>query len=117
WAGCRQEMYDDARLRPLGASAFFRDGRASRPEVPGTVARGQLEEDDHLYRGKVGGEPAATLPMPVSRALLERGHERFDIYCAPCHGRTGDGLGIVVRRGFRRPPSLHDERLRQAPVG
>jgi mono/diheme cytochrome c family protein len=114
---CRQDMHDNARLRPLGASSFFEDGRASRPEVPGTVARGHLEEDDHLYRGKVGDVVATTLPMPVTKELLERGRQRYDIYCAPCHDRTGDGQGMVVRRGFRRPPSFHQSRLLEAPVG
>jgi hypothetical protein len=116
-AGCRQDMHDQPRYEPLEASAFFEDGRASRPSIPGTVARGQLRTDTHLYAGKVNGELADTLPFPVTRALLERGRERYDIYCVPCHDRTGNGQGIVVHRGFRRPPSFHIDRLREAPIG
>jgi mono/diheme cytochrome c family protein len=116
-AGCRQEMADQPRYDPLEPSAFFPDGRAARPVVAGTVARGQLREDDHLWRGRVAGELAATLPFPVTRELLERGRERFNIFCAPCHDQAGGGNGMIVRRGYRRPPSLHDPRLREAPAG
>ncbi len=83
----------------------------------GTVARGELELDDHFYRGKVDGKPAETFPMTITAAILARGHERFDIYCSPCHGRVGDGDGMVVARGMRRPPSFHIERLRKSPPG
>jgi hypothetical protein len=110
-------MHDNPRHEPLEASSFFADRRSAREPVPGTVARGELREDEHLYTGKVGGKLAATFPFAVTRERLERGRERFDIYCTPCHDRLGTGLGMVVRRGFRRPPSLHDERLRQAPPG
>lgn len=116
-AGCRQEMADQPRYDPLEPSAFFPDGRAARPVVAGTVARGQLREDDHLWRGRVAGELAATLPFPVTRELLERGRDRFNIFCAPCHDQAGTGKGMIVRRGFRPPPSLHDPRLREAPAG
>ena len=115
--GCRQDMHDQPRYEPLEASDFFEDGRASRPLVPGTVARGQLHTDAHLYTGKIAGELATTLPFPVTRAVLERGRERYAIYCTPCHDRVGSGQGMIVRRGFRRPPSLHIDRLRQVPVG
>src|SRR5262245_29791822 len=115
--GCRQDMHDQARYEPFEASDFFEDGRASRPLVEGTVAQGQLRLDAHLYTGKINGVLATTLPMPLSRQLLERGQERYNIYCAPCHDRAGSGLGIVVRRGFRRPSSFHVDRLREAPVG
>lgn len=116
-AGCRQDMHDQPRYEPLEASTFFEDGRASRPLVTGTVARGQARTDTHLYTGKVNGKLAETLPFAVSQALLERGRERYEIYCVPCHDRTGNGQGIVVQRGFRRPPSLHIDRLRAAPIG
>jgi hypothetical protein len=114
---CRQDMHDQPKYQPLEASDFFADGRASRPLPPGTVARGHLNDDEHLYSGKSGKSFAETLPFPVSPALLVRGQERFNIFCSPCHGRLGDGEGMVVRRGFRHPPSFHIERLRQAPVG
>src|SRR5262245_54655727 len=114
---CRQDMHDQPKYQPLEASDFFADGRASRPLPPGTVARGHLNDDEHLYSGKSGKSFADTLPFPMSPAVLIRGQERFNIFCSPCHGRLGDGEGMVVRRGFRHPPSFHIERLRQAPVG
>ena len=116
-AGCRQDMHDQPKYEALEASTFFPDGRASRPLVPGTVARGQLREDTHLYEGKVAGKPAETFPFPIDLKTLERGQQRYNIYCSPCHDRVGNGDGMVVRRGFRRPPSYHIERLRQSPPG
>jgi mono/diheme cytochrome c family protein len=115
--GCRQDMQDQPRYEPLEASDFFEDGRASRPLVEGTVAQGQLRLDEHLYTGKIDGVLAATLPMSLTYQLLERGQERYNIYCSPCHDRAGSGQGIVVRRGFRRPSSFHIDRLREAPIG
>ncbi|MGH9657344.1 MAG: c-type cytochrome, partial [Bryobacteraceae bacterium] len=114
---CRQDMHDQPKYEPLEASRFFADGRASRPLIAGTVPRGFLREDAHLYTGKIGGEPADRFPFPIDRAVLDRGRERFNIYCTPCHDRLGNGLGMVVRRGFRRPPSYHTDRLRAAPAG
>ena len=115
--GCRQEMYDQARYKPLGESNFYTDRRASRPLPEGTVARGWLREDQKLYEGKEGHQLVAALPMPLTRELLARGRERFNIYCTPCHDRTGGGRGMVVRRGYQPPPSFHIDRLREAPVG
>jgi Cytochrome C oxidase, cbb3-type, subunit III len=115
--GCRQDMHDQPRYKPLAESAFFADGRASRPLVPGTVARGHLDDDALLTTGVFKGKLAEVFPFPVTRAVLERGRERFDIYCSPCHDRVGDGNGMIVQRGFKRPPSLHEERLRVIPVG
>lgn len=114
---CRQQMADQPRYKPLAQSTFFGDERASRPLVEGTVARGHLREDEHLFTGKVGGKPAEAFPFPVTRDVLERGQERYNIFCAPCHDRVGTGQGMVVRRGFRAPPSFHAERLRAAPAG
>ena len=102
---------------PLRQSTFFADERSARPLVAGTVARGQLREDTLLYTGKVDGADATVFPFPIDERALRRGQERFDIFCAPCHARTGEGDGMVVRRGYRRPPSYHDDRLRSAPVG
>jgi hypothetical protein len=115
--GCRQEMYDQPRYKPLGESNFYSDRRASRPVPEGTVARGWLREDQRLYEGKEGRQLVAVLPVPLTRELLARGRERFNIYCSPCHDRTGEGRGMVVRRGYQLPPSLHIDRLREAPVG
>lgn len=116
-AGCSQQMSEQPRYEPLQASPFFEDGRASRPLVPGTVARGHLRADEHFSTGRSAGALADTLPFPVTREVLARGQERFDIFCAPCHGRLGNGQGMVVRRGYSPPPSFHIDRLREAPVG
>jgi hypothetical protein len=115
---CRQDMHDQPRYKPLARSDFFADQRSARPKVEGTVARGQLKEDTLLYTGKVGADFSTLLPFVLDRALLDRGQERFGIYCSPCHGLTGRGDGIVVQRGFRnRPASFHDDRLRTKPAG
>ena len=111
-AGCRQDMHDAPRYDPLEASAVFPKGSSAQPLVVGTVARGQLNDDEHLYTGKVGGAPVTTFPFAITRADLDRGEERFNIYCSPCHGRTGDGNGMVVQRGYRRATSYHQDRLR-----
>jgi mono/diheme cytochrome c family protein len=116
-AGCRQDMHDAPSYDPLQQTTFFENGAASRTLVANTVARGQLRADEHLYTGKVNGQVAAEFPMPVTMEVLNRGQERFNVYCAPCHGRTGQGDGMIVQRGFRAPPSYHEERLRNAPVG
>jgi mono/diheme cytochrome c family protein len=116
-AGCRQDMHDQPKYIPLRESTFFNDGRSARALVAGTVARGQLHEDALLYTGKVNGADATVFPFPVDERVMVRGQERFNIYCSPCHGRTGGGDGMVVRRGYRRPPTYHDDRLRSAPIG
>jgi Cytochrome C oxidase, cbb3-type, subunit III len=117
-SSCAQPMTNQPKYGPLQPSSFFPDGRSARPVPSGTVARGRLGDDERFYTGKTNGELVTTLPVPLTRKLLERGRERFNIYCAPCHGETGDGQGIVVLRGFRRgPPSYHIDRLREAPVG
>ena len=116
-AGCRQDMHDAPRYEPLEATTFFANGGASRVLVANTVPRGLLREDTHLNEGKVNGQLATTFPMPVTAAVMARGQERFNVFCSPCHGRTGSGNGMVVQRGFRAPPSYHEDRLRNAPVG
>jgi len=116
-AGCRQDMHDQPRYEPLEASDLFGDRRASRPLVDGTVARGELREDALLYTGKVDGKDAEEFPFPLTEAVLARGRERYDIFCAPCHGRTGEGDGMIVQRGYRRPTSYHALTLQNAPVG
>lgn len=116
--GCRMDMQDQPRLEPNAPSAFFSDGRADRPLVEGAVPRGRFAEDLSFETGlDAAGEPLVDLPQKVDLALLARGQERFDIYCSPCHGRIGDGNGMIVQRGYRRPASFHEERLRAAPVG
>jgi hypothetical protein len=115
--GCQQQMADQPRYEPLQKSEFFDDQRASRPLVEGTVARGQLHDDERLYTGKSNGKPVETFPLQINRQFLLRGQERYDIFCSPCHDRIGSGQGMIVRRGFRPPPSYHIDRLRTAPVG
>src|SRR5438067_2592251 len=116
-AGCRQDMHDQPRFKPLAMSDFYADLRSSRAPVEGTVARGQLHEDTYFYTGKVGANPGDYMPFPVTEEVLQRGRERFDIYCTPCHSRLGDGNGMIVQRGFQHPPSYHTDRLRKAPLG
>lgn len=116
-AGCRQEMYNQPKMKPQEESAFFPDKLSTRPQVAGTVARGQLHEDDHFYRGKIDGEYAKTFPFEIEMSDMERGRERFDIFCSPCHGRTAMGNGMIVQHGYRKPPSLHAKRARNLEVG
>lgn len=117
-AGCRHALFIQPNERPLEKNTFFRDNEmASRQPPAHTVARGHLDDDDAFYQGTIGTNLVTTFPFPVTREVLVRGQQRFDIYCAPCHGRSGDGRGMVVLRGFPAPPSYHIDRLRQAPVG
>jgi len=116
-SGCRQDMHDQPKYQPLERSTFFEDGRASRPLLAGTIAQGQLRDDAQLYTGKSGKDFVTTFPFPITEQVLRRGQQRFNIYCSPCHDRLGTGLGMVVRRGLRQPPSYHIDRLRDAPVG
>lgn len=116
-AGCRQDMQDQPKYDADQGSAFFADGRANRPLVPGTVAHGSFHENAAYFEGKESGKPVAALPVELSAPLLTRGQERYDIYCSPCHDRTGSGNGMIVQRGLRRPPSFHIQRLREAPPG
>lgn len=116
-SACRQDMHDAAKYEPLEKSAFFKDGRASRQLIEGTIARGKLKEDKLLFTGRDGDAISDTFPFPVTAGVLERGRERFNIYCTPCHSRTGDGNGMIVQRGYKRPPSFHDDRLRASGPG
>lgn len=114
---CRQDMHDQPKYVPLRGSTFFADGASARPLPAGTVARGQLHEDAVLYTGKVGEEPTAEMPFPVTEQVMARGQVAFNAYCSHCHGQTGDGDGMVVQRGYTRPPALWSERVRTQPVG
>lgn len=115
--GCRQDMHDQPKFKTYRENPFFADDRSARPLVAGTVARGNLQADDHLYRGRENGEVAKTFPFPITEQVLRRGQERFNVYCSPCHSHLGDGQGMIVQRGLKQPPSFHIERLRDAPVG
>ena len=116
-SACRQDMHDQPKYTPLRSTPFFGDVRSARPLIAGTVAQGQLHEDPFLETGKIGNADAAVFPFPVDAAVMARGRERFEIFCTPCHGRTGTGDGMIVQRGYRRPPTYHDDRLRNAPIG
>jgi hypothetical protein len=115
--GCRQDMHNQPRYKPLAPTDFFGDGRSARPPIEGTVARGQLRIDRVLHTGKENGVDATEFPFPITKDDLLRGQQRFNIYCSPCHSRLGDGNGMVVRRGFRQAASYHTEKLVKAPVG
>jgi len=116
-AACRQDMHDAPRYEPLEASAFFDNGGSARTLVANTVPRGYLREDELLYTGKASGQFANTFPMAVTADVMARGQERYNVFCSPCHGRTGVGNGMIVQRGFRPPPSYGEQRLREAPAG
>ena len=110
-------MQNQPYKRPLAESDFYADKRSARPLVEGTVARGDLRADTYFYTGKIGKDDGNYMPFPVTAEVMNRGQQRFNIYCSPCHGEAGDGNGMIVQRGLKRPPSYHNERLRKAPIG
>jgi hypothetical protein len=117
-AACRQDMHDQPKYIPLRPSDFFADGRSERPLIDGTIARGHLDDDTAFYTGKgPDGTPVNEFPFPITKDVILRGQQRYNIYCSPCHDLLGTGLGKIVQRGYRRPPSYHIDRLRQAPNG
>ena len=116
-AGCRQDMHNTPSSQPLRESLFAKDVSTSRAPVEGTVARGTLQDDAAFFTGKEGGAAANALPFPLTADVLDRGEQRFNIYCTPCHGLAGRGDGMIVRRGYRQPPSFHVDRLQAAPIG
>jgi mono/diheme cytochrome c family protein len=116
-SGCRQDMQDQPRYKPLAATNFFGDGRSARPAIDDTVARGQLHIDSARFTGKVNGKDIDFMPIQITKLDVERGQQRFNIYCSPCHGQLGNGHGMIVSRGLRQPPSYLDPRLVDAPIG
>jgi hypothetical protein len=115
--GCRYDMQDQPKYRPYAPSGFFEDGRSSRPLVAHTVARGHLDDDPLMYTGRIDGAFVDAFPMVVTTEMLERGQERYNIFCTPCHDQVGSGGGMIVQRGYRRPPPFSVQRLREAPAG
>jgi hypothetical protein len=111
-ASCQQQMANQPKYLPLSPSTFFADGRSARPQVDDTVPYGSMGNDFLDVAAN-----SNRFPFPVTRQVLDRGQQRFNIYCAPCHGLLGDGNGIITQRGLRHPPSYHIDRLRNAPVG
>jgi mono/diheme cytochrome c family protein len=116
-AGCRRDQFTQPKSNPLRESDFFADGADSRPLPPHSIAHAETSPDQTFDTGLMGTNPVTEFPFPITRAVLERGRERFEIACVPCHGRTGEGNGVVVGRGFPAPPAYTLERLREAPVG
>jgi mono/diheme cytochrome c family protein len=116
-SGCRQDMHNQPKYRPLRSSDFFSNGSSARPLIEGTIARGTLQTDAAFFTGKNGAMFVSELPFPVTKEVLDRGQERFNIYCTPCHDATGSGNGMVVQRGFPKPPSFHIDRLRTVEAG
>ncbi|HEV7769024.1 MAG TPA: cytochrome c [Thermoanaerobaculia bacterium] len=116
-AACQQKMANQPRYDPLETSDFFADGMSARPRVANTVARGELSTDPFFDTGKINGALADGFPFAVTREVIDRGHQRFDIYCSECHGRVGDGNGMIPSRGYRKPPSFHTETLRAQTTG
>ena len=137
-AGCRQDMQDQPKMKPYRGTSFFGDGLSMRQPVPGTIPRGYLRSDSVLFTGKkekpaaqasASPVPAAgtntnpyaddtdTFPFPITEATVQRGRQRYEIFCSVCHGFTGRGDGMIVRRGYRKAADFHEDRLRQAPVG
>src|SRR5215467_6045938 len=138
-AGCRRDMQDQPKMKPYRSTTFFTDGLSTRQPIAGTIPRGYLRADTEYFTGKKAKAPGAkatpapqpspgaqqnnfpddldTFPFPVTREIVVRGQERYNIFCSACHGMTGNGDGMIVRRGFRRAASFNDDRLRQAPVG
>lgn len=116
--GCqRNDMWYQAKYRTYSESDFFADGQTARPLPKGTVPRGHLEENDLLYRGLDNGKPTKVFPFQITKEVLARGKDRFNVFCAPCHARSGNGLGMIVQRGFPQPESFHIDRLRSASPG
>lgn len=116
-AGCRQDMQNQPKFIPQRGTTFYADGRSARPQVEDTVARGQLHEDAYFYTGMVGGKEGDMLPFPVTMQVLDRGQERYNLYCTPCHSRVGNGNGMIVQRGYKQAGNFHDAKRLAQPVG
>lgn len=116
-SACRRDMQVQPKYTSLSPSSFFVDGRSARPIPAHTIALGHLDDNDSFHTGAVNGAFLDTIPIPITRQLLDRGQQRFNIFCSPCHGLLGDGKGMVARRGLKDPADLHTDRLRHAPPG
>jgi len=116
-AGCRQDMQDQPKFYPQRGTTFFADGRSARPQVVNTIARNQLHENTYFYTGMVNGQEGNALPFPATLAVLQRGQERYNIYCSACHSRVGNGVGMIVQRGYSKAGNFHSARLQAAPLG
>ena len=115
--GCRQDMHNEPKFIPQRGTSFYADGRSVRPQAAHTVARNQDQEDSYFETGLQNGKEGDGLPIPLTPAVMQRGQERFNIYCTPCHSRVGNGVGMIVQRGYRPAGNFHTDRLRNAPLG
>ncbi len=116
-AGCRQDMHNQPKFYPQRGTSFFADSRSARPQVENTVARNQLHANTYFYTGVVNGKEGDGMPLPVTEELLQRGQEKYNVFCTPCHSRVGNGAGMIVQRGYRPAGNFHTDRLRNAPLG
>jgi mono/diheme cytochrome c family protein len=116
-AGCRQDMQDQPKFFPQRGTDFYADGRSVRPQVENTVARGQLHENGYFYTGLINGKEGDGIPFPATLEVLERGQERYNVYCTPCHSRVGNGVGMIVQRGYMKAGNFNTVRLETAPLG
>jgi len=116
-AGCRQDMHNQPKFVPQRGTTFFADGRSARPQVENTVGRDQMHEAAYFYTGLIDGKEGDGLPLPLTEAMMQRGQERYNLYCTPCHSRVGNGNGMIVQRGYKPAGNFHTDRLRQAPLG
>jgi mono/diheme cytochrome c family protein len=116
-SGCRQDMHNQPKFIPQRSTTFYADGRSVRPQVPGTVARNQGDAGSYFLTGMIDGKEGDGMPFPVTIEVMQRGQERYNIYCTPCHSRVGNGIGMIVERGYYPAASFHSTRLRDAPLG
>ncbi len=115
-SGCRQDMQNQPKMIPQRESSFFASGRSVRPQVLGSVARGQLDADTYFYTGMIDKKEQDAMPFPVTMTVLKRGQERFDIYCTPCHSRVGNGRGMIVERGYKPAGNFQAAIIRSKPL-
>ena len=115
--GCRQDMHNQPKFFPQRGTTFYEDGRSVRPQMENTVARGQLHEDTYFYTGMQNGQEGTSMPFPVTLDVLARGQEKYNVYCTPCHSRVGNGVGMIVSRGYAKAGNFHTARLEAAPLG
>lgn len=116
-AGCRYDMQNQPKYTPLARSWFYADGRSARPIPPGTIAIDEVDIDPVVATGMANGTFVSTIPVPLDGRLLARGQDRFNVYCSPCHSKTGDGDGMIARRGFKDPANLNSDHVKNAPPG
>ena len=115
--GCRQDMHNQPKFTPQRGTEFYADGRSARPQVENTVARGQLHQDRYFYTGMIDGKPGDAWPFPITSEIMQRGQERYNVFCSPCHSRVGNGIGMIVQRGYRPAGNFHTPRMQAEPLG